>query len=92
MAHKNVFLRNYKGLDKYIANDFKHMGLHPSVTADYISWLDSHITQRPLFYITKVLVNVLNNKLYPFNLKIVFEKNELQIKQCSPEKETNRDS
>lgn len=77
--YNNVYLRNYKGLAKYIANDFKHMGFLPSDTADYIQWLESHITQRPLFYITRVLVDSLNVKLKSFNLKIVIKKNGLEI-------------
>lgn len=79
MKHKNVFLRNYKGLDRYIANDFKHLGFSPSDTASYISFLDSHITQRPLFYITQVFVNTINQKLFSHNLKILIKNDGFEI-------------
>lgn len=79
MKHKNIYLRNYKGLDRYIANDFKHLNLTPTDTANYISWLDSHITQRPLCYITHVLVNTVNGLLKPYCLTLKIEKDGLKV-------------
>ena len=81
MAHKNIYLKNYKGLDRYIANDFKRMGLKPVDTAEYIQWLDKNITQRPLFYITNVLVNTVNDLLKDNNLKIKIAENGLQVEK-----------
>lgn len=79
--HKNIYLKNYKGLDRYIANDFKKMGLTPKDTADYISWLDSNITQRPLFYITNVFLNTINDLLKKENNNIIIKikNNEFKI-------------
>lgn len=79
--HKNVYLKNYKDLDRYIANDFKHLQLPSKVVADYIDWLDHNITQRPLLYITHVLVNEVNRLINPYKLTIKIQSNGLKIEK-----------
>lgn len=77
--HKNVYLKNYKDLDRYIANDFKHLQLPAKAVADYIDWLDHNITQRPLLYITHVLVNEVNRLINPYKFSLKIHSNGLKI-------------
>lgn len=79
--HKNVYLKNYKDLDRYIANDFKRLQLPFKAVADYINWLDHNVTQRPLLYITHILVNEVNHLINPFSLTIKIQSNGLKIEK-----------
>lgn len=79
--HKNVYLKNYKDLDRYIANDFKRLQLPSKAVADYIDWLDHNITQRPLLYITHVLVNEVNRLINPYKFTLKIQSNGLKIEK-----------
>lgn len=79
--HKNVYLKNYKDLDRYIANDFKRLQLPSKAVADYIDWLDHNITQRPLLYITHVLVNEVNRLINPYKLTLKIHSHGLKIEK-----------
>lgn len=80
-SFKNVYLRNYPDLVRYIANDFKHLHLPPKATAEYIDWLEHNITQRPLLYLTHVLTNEVNTKLSQYSLTLKITENGIKIEK-----------
>lgn len=85
-SFKNVYLRNYPDLVRYISNDFKHLDLPPKAVAEYIDWLEHNITQRPLLYITHVLTNEVNTKLSQYCLILKITRHGFKIEKLETEK------
>ena len=85
-SFKNVYLRNYPDLVRYISNDFKHLDLPPKAVAEYIDWLEHNITQRPLLYITHVLTNEVNTKLSQYCLTLKITQHGFKIEKLETEK------
>lgn len=87
---KNVFLK--MNMVQYIANDFKHVfgkELGPKMAADYVAYLESHITARPLAYITALAIGRVNELLAPKNLKITEELTLITLNNNVNEEDSN---